>query len=293
MTLRDLLAQRVVVLDGAMGTELQARGLAPGESGDWWSVAHPEKVKPVHEAYRDAGSDVVTSNSFGANRWVLERYGFADQVEAVNRAAAALAVEAAGEGHFVFGDIGPSGVLIEPLGPATVDELRREFGRQASALLAGGAHGIIVETMSDLQEASVAVAAAREAGADIVVGSMTFSPLPNGRMRTMMGVSPEDAARELHAAGATIVGVNCGSHMGFDACAEVVRLMRSVCNAPVLAMPNAGHPRWEDGRAIYDLGPADFAEGMRAVLAAGATLVGGCCGTTPAHIAALRRSLGV
>lgn len=292
MTLNELLAQRVVVLDGAMGTELQARGLEPGQSGDWWSLAHPERVRPVHEAYRDAGSDVITTNSFGANAWVLDRYGYADQVEAVNRAAAELAVGVAGADHFVLGDIGPSGVLIEPLGPATVEQLRREFGRQAAALLAGGAHGIIVETMSDLQEASVAVAAARDAGAAVIVGSMTFSPLPNGRHRTMMGVSPEDAARELQSAGATVVGVNCGFHMGFDACAEVVRLMRAVCDVPVIAMPNAGAPRLEDGRAVYDLSPAGFAEGMRVVLDAGASLVGGCCGTTPAHIAALRQSLG-
>ncbi len=293
MTLLELVAERIVVLDGAMGTELQARGLPPGESGDWWSVAHPDRVKPVHQAYLDAGSDAVTTNSFGANVWVLDRYGYADRVEAVNRAAARLASEVIGPDRFVLGDIGPSGVLVEPLGPASVEQLRHEFGRQAAALIDGGAHGLIVETMSDLQEASVAVAAARAAGGTCVIGSMTFSPLPNGRLRTMMGIAPETAARELRAAGADIVGVNCGAHMSFDACAEAVRLMRGACDAPILVMPNAGAPRVEGGRAIYDLSPAQFAEGMRVVIEAGAALVGGCCGTTPAHIAALRRSLGV
>jgi 5-methyltetrahydrofolate--homocysteine methyltransferase len=156
----------------------------------------------------------------------------------------------------------------------------------------GGAHGIIVETMSDVQEAAVAVEAANDAGAPVVIACMTFSPLPNGRLRTMMGVSPEDAARQLHAAGAGIVGINCGTHMGFDACAAAIALMRRVVDVPLVAMPNAGSPTWDDGRASYALSPAEFAEGLRPVVEAGAALIGGCCGTTPAHIAALREMIG-
>lgn len=292
MTLLEEIATRVVILDGAMGTELQARGLPPGESGDWWSISQPDHVRAIHQAYRDAGCDVLTTNSFGANAWVLDRLGHGDEVEALNRAAAKLAASVAGPGMTVLGDIGPSGELIEPLGQVTVAQLQHEFGRQARALLEGGAAGIIVETMSSLEEAVVAVEAARAAGAELVMASMTFSRAPNGRLRTMMGVAPEEAARALCGAGATIVGANCGVHMGFDAFAAAVQLMRGAVDAPVAALPNAGQPRLENGRAVYDMGPAAFAEGMRAVIEAGAAVVGGCCGTTPAHIAALRRTIG-
>lgn len=292
MHLLELIARRVAVLDGAMGTELQARGLPPGESGDWWSVSQPDHIRAIHAAYRDAGCDILTTNSFGANIWVLDRLGHADQVEAVNRAAAELAVSVAGPGMTVLGDIGPSGQLIEPLGPVSIPQLHREFERQARALLEGGAAGIIVETMSSLEEAVAAVEASRTAGAGVVVAMMAFSRLPNGRLRTMMGVAPEEAARALCDAGAALVGANCGAHMGFDAFATAVALMRSAVDVPVAALPNAGQPRWEGGRAVYDLGPASFAEGMRAIIDAGAAVVGGCCGTTPAHVAALRRVVG-
>ena len=291
MTLLELVQTRVVLADGAMGTELQRAGLPPGQGGDWWCLARPDRVEAIHQAYRDAGADVLVTNSFGANRWGLDRRGYGGRVEDVNRAAAQIARRIAGPTGIVLGDIGPSGQLLEPLGTLSLEEVRREFMRQAQALVAGGVDGVIVETMSDLQESVAAVQAAREAGASVVAASMTFDKPPNGRVRTLMGVSPEDAAEALRAAGADVVGANCGTRLSAEDLAALVVAMREAGGVPVLIKPNAGEPRWDEGRAIYDTGPVAFARNMQRVVDAGARIVGGCCGTTPAHIAALREML--
>jgi 5-methyltetrahydrofolate--homocysteine methyltransferase len=286
----DLLAlasTRTVVADGAMGTELQRAGLAIGECGDRWNLEHPERLLAIHRAYIDAGSDAITTNSFGANRWVLARYGLADQVEAVNRSAAALARQAAGRDACVLGDIGPCGGFLRPLGDVDPEALRVEFVRQARALLEGGADGVIIETMSAIEELMIAIGAAREAGAPLVIASMAFDRLANGKLRTMMGVDPEKAAKAAVEAGADIVGANCGTQMATADFARLVAAFRQATDRPIVVQANAGSPELIDGRAVYRLTPEAFAEGMREVVAAGAAVVGGCCGTTPAHIAAL------
>lgn len=291
MTLLERVQSRGLLADGAMGTELQRAGLAPGECGDLWCLTQPARVEAVHRAYCDAGADLIVTNSFGANPWVLERFGAGARVDDVNRAAAAMARRAAGPGRYVLGDIGPTGQLLEPLGPVGADDVRTACARQARALLECGADGIVVETMSDIGEATAAVRGARDAGAAIVVASMTFDRLPNGRLRTMMGVSPEGAADALRAAGADIVGLNCGTRLGDEDLETIVRAMRGAGATTVIAKPNAGEPQWQDGRAVYDLTPDAFAARMHRARDAGAAIVGGCCGTTPAHIAALRAVL--
>ena len=283
---------RVVLADGAMGTELQRAGLPSGQGGDWWCLARPDRVEAVHKAYYDAGATVIVTNSFGANRWGLDRSGYGGRVEDVNRAAAEIARRIGGPTAIVLGDIGPSGQRLEPLGPVSLEEVRREFTRQAHALVAGGVDGVLVETMSDLRESVAAIQAAREAGASVVAAAMTFGKLPNRRVQTLMGSSPEAAADGLRAAGADVVGANCGTGLTAEDLASVVVAMRAAGGVPVLIKPNAGQPRWVEGRAIYDISPAAFAENMRRVVEAGARIVGGCCGTTPAHIAALREMLG-
>jgi 5-methyltetrahydrofolate--homocysteine methyltransferase len=292
MNLLDLSSTRVVVGDGAMGTELQRAGLAIGECGEAWVLARPAAVEAIHAAYIHAGSDAIITATFGANRWVLDRYGLSDRVEEINRAAAAIARRAAGSRGCVIGDIGPCGGFLRPLGEIDAPDLEREFERQARALVDGGVDGIIIETMSAVEEVALAVRAARAAGAPFVIASLAFDRLPNGSLRTMMGVSPEQAARAAVAEGADLLGANCGTRMTPADFAAVVEAYRGVSDKPVMIQANAGTPELEGGRAVYRLGPAEFAEGMRDVVAAGARIVGGCCGTTPAHIGALARMAG-
>jgi 5-methyltetrahydrofolate--homocysteine methyltransferase len=290
----DLLAtcrRRVVLGDGGMGTELQRAGLGLGESGERWNLDHPDRVEAIQRAYVEAGSEFIITNSFGANKWVLGRYGLADRVAEVNRAAVTVARRAAGD-RGVLGDIGPFGGLLKPLGEASVDEVRLAFLDQARALVAGGVDGLIVETMSAVEEAEAAVSAAREAGATLVVASMAFDRTRKGGIRTMMGVAPAEAARALVAAGADIVGANCGTRMTAPDFVEVVQAMRTTVSVPIIVQSNAGQPDLVEGRAVYRLSPEDFASGMREVVAAGAAVIGGCCGTTPAHVASLRTMMG-
>jgi len=287
MNFSELIAKGTVVGDGAMGTELQRAGLEIGECGERWVLEHPERIEAIHASYLAAGSQAIITNSFGANRWVLGRYGLADRVEDVNRGAAATARRAAGSGALVLGDIGPCGGFLRPLGDVNAADLEAEFVRQAGALLEGGADGIVIETMSALEEVVAAVRAARRAGARLVAASLAFDRLPNGNLRTMMGVSPEQAAGAIAAEGADIVGANCGTKMDTADFARVVLAFRSASRLPVMIQANAGTPELVEGQAVYRLSPEGFAAGMIDVVAAGASFVGGCCGTTPAHIAAL------
>jgi 5-methyltetrahydrofolate--homocysteine methyltransferase len=291
MNLISKARSQVVVGDGAMGTELQQAGLHVGECGDRWTLEHPDRLRAIHAAYVAAGSEAIITNSFGANRWVLGRYGLGDQVEEINRAAAAVAREAAGPGVAVLGDVGPCGGFLRPLGDVDPAVLLEEFTRQVRALLAGGVDGIIVETMTAVEELETAVRAAKAVGAPFVIASMAFDRMPNGGARTMMGVSPEQAARRALGAGADAVGANCGTRMATGDFARAVSAMRSVTDVPIIAQVNAGSPELVDGVAVYRLTPDEFAEGMREVVAAGANIVGGCCGTTPQHIAALARAV--
>jgi 5-methyltetrahydrofolate--homocysteine methyltransferase len=281
--------ERTVLGDGAMGTELQNAGLEAGQSGESWNLAHPDRVERIQRAYVDAGSSFVITNSFGANRWVLGRYNLEARVEDVNRASAAIARRAAGT-RGVLGDIGPFGGLLEPLGDVAINDVRGAFLTQARALVEGGVDGIIVETMSAVEEAVAAVQAAREAGARVVVASLAFDRKRAG-LRTMMGASPADAAGALVAAGADVVGANCGTNMSAADFVEVTRAMRAAVVVPIIIQSNAGQPSLVEGRAVYGLTPEAFAVGMRDVVAAGAAIIGGCCGTTPAHIAACRAML--
>ena len=208
-------------------------------------------------------------------------------MEEINRAAAAIARRAAGSRVTVLGDLGPCGGFLRPLGEIDAQDLGTEFERQARALVAGGVDGIIIETMSAVEELVLAIRAARAAGAPYVIASLAFDRLPNGSLRTMMGVSPEQAAQAAVSEGADVLGANCGTRMTPADFAAVVAAYRGVSDKPVMIQANAGTPELEGGRAVYRLGPADFAERMREVVAAGARILGGCCGTTPAHIAAL------
>jgi methionine synthase I (cobalamin-dependent) len=282
-----LLASGPVLTDGAWGTQLQARGLALGEFPDAWNLTHPEKVAEVARAYVDAGSQIILTNTFGANRLRLAEAGLADRVAEINEAGARLSQEAAAGRACVFASIGPSGRMLLS-GDTTPEEIAAAFCEQATALVRGGADALVVETMTDLEEARLAVAAAKATGLP-VVASMVFDS-GRDKDRTMMGTTPEQAAAGLVAAGADVVGANCGQGIaGFvKICA---RLKSAAVGHRVWIKANAGLPEVRDGKVYYATTPEQFASHVPALLAAGADFIGGCCGTSPEFIRALRRAL--
>ncbi|MFO1284706.1 MAG: homocysteine S-methyltransferase family protein [Burkholderiales bacterium] len=271
-----------VLTDGAWGTELQARGLGPGEFPDLWNLSHPERVADVARAYVDAGSEIILTNTFGANRVRLGETGALIDVAELNRAGVALSKRAAAGRALVFASIGPSGKLLMT-GDVTPEALERAFAEQARALAQGGADALVVETMSDLDEATIAVAAARATGLP-VVASMVFDAGP-ALDHTMMGASPEDVARALTAAGADVVGANCGQ--GVAGFVEICRRLHAATDRPIWIKANAGLPEMVDGKAVYRTTADEFARHVPALLACGASYIGGCCGTSPAFVSAL------
>lgn len=276
----------LLIADGAMGTQLQARGLEPGAPGELWNLERPEEVQAVHRGYLEAGARVVLTNTFGGSRWKLERAGLAGRVAEVNRAGAVVAREAAGEEAWVLGDVGPTGRFVAPLGTDAFEDFVTVFREQVEALVAGGVDGILVETMSDLAEARAALEAAKSATDLAVAVTMTFEPdRTGGGFHTVMGVGPRQAAEVLQEAGADLVGSNCG--VGAEAMVEVIRGMAPATSVPLVAKPNAGLPRLEAGRTVYEETPEQFARVLGSLLGVGVRLLGGCCGTTPAHIRAL------
>lgn len=286
--LEDLLASGSVVTDGAWGTQLQARGLANGEYPDAWNLTHPRIVEEVARAYAEAGSRVILTNTFRANRIALEPAGLASRIAEINRLGVEISRSAAAGSIRVFGSMGPSGKMILA-GDVSPSQLREAFSEQAHALAAAGADALVVETMSDLEEAREAVAAARECGLP-VIASMVFDSGRN-KDRTMMGATPERAAEELRAAGADIVGANCG--VGVAGYVEICRRFHAASGKPVWIKANAGLPELIQGRPVYRMKPSEFADYVPALLAAGAGFIGGCCGTGPEFIRSIVERLAL
>jgi methionine synthase I (cobalamin-dependent) len=284
--IEQLLAVAPVITDGAWGTELQKRGLPIGAAPDPWNIERPDLVAEVARGYVDAGSRIILTNTFGASRYRLDRHDSGDRVIEINHAGARLSASVARGSALVFASIGPTGKMVS-MGEATTDGLLRAFEEQAQGLLEGGADGFVIETMSELEE-MVAAAKAVKAFGKPVVACMTYGAGKSGD-RTMMGVTPEQAAEAALAAGADIVGANCGQ--GPEAMVPVIERLRAASGRPVWAKPNAGLPRVVDGVAVYDETPEDFVRGARLLIEAGAGFVGGCCGTNPEFIRALKGAL--
>ena len=287
------LATRRLCCDGAMGTQLLARGLRGGECGMLWNVDRPADVREIHNAYRSAGSDLITTNSFGGSSFMLNRHGLADRVDELNRAAALIAHAAAGEAGWVLGDVGPFGDFLEPIGDTTPDQLREIFQRQIEALLAGGADAILLETMSDPSEAVIGIEAANASKAGVpVIVTYAFQKTRSGVFRTMMGATVEEVVQRATDSGAQIVGANCGTLLDLDDYVELANQIVAVAGrAHVIIQPNAGSPRTEGGRAVYDATPEQMATTTLQLLAAGVRIVGGCCGTTSEHLSAIHRAV--
>jgi 5-methyltetrahydrofolate--homocysteine methyltransferase len=275
--------KKVLVTDGGWGTELFKRGLNPGEVPEGWNIDRPEDVGAVAASYVMAGADIILTNTFGGSPLKLAKVGFGSRTDEINRLGAKISKEAAAGRALVFGSMGPTGEFMQPLGTATESEMVKGFAEQAKALAEGGVDGIVIETMTDLAEARAALRATREAVSLPVVVSMTFDKRRMG-YATIMGVRPDQAASELERAGADIVGANCGA--GIDNMIEVIQLMRQATSLPIWCKPNAGLPELIDGNIVYRETSEQMASKLPLLLEAGATIVGGCCGTTPVHIQA-------
>ena len=284
--LEEMLRKSPVVTDGAWGTQLQDRGLPVGACPDRWNLEEPGKVEEVARAYVEAGSEVILTNTFGANRYVLKRHQAAEQVAEINRRGVEISRKAAGGRAKVFASMGPSGVMLM-MGETAPEELEAAFFEQASAMAAAGADGIVIETMSDPEETKLAVAAAKRTGLP-VVACMVFD-CGKDLDRTMMGTTPEQAAEGLLEAGADIIGSNCGQ--GIAGFVAICTRLHAASGRPVWIKGNAGLPEMVGGKTVYSQTADQFAEFVPALVEAGAGFIGGCCGTTPAFIQAIRRKL--
>ena len=282
--------KKVLIADGGWGTELQKRGLPPGEPPEAWNISHPEEVGAVALSYAEEGAEIILTNTFGGSPFKLAKVHLEGKVAEINRRGAEISKQGAGDRALVFASMGPSGEFMAPLGTVSEEDMMKGFVEQASALAEGGADGIVVETMMDLAEAKAALLAARQSTSLPVAVTMTFDKGPKG-FATMMGIRPEQAAAELEKSGADIVGANCGA--GIDQMIDLMKRMRSATVLPLWCKPNAGLPELIDGKTVYRETPEMMASKLKALVQAGANIVGGCCGTTPVHIRAFVRERNI
>lgn len=276
-----LLSRGILVLDGAWGTEMMKRGLLPGECPELWNLNRPDDVRAIARSYREAGADIILTNTFGGNYFKLRKNGVSlEEVKKINKRGVELSREMAGD-CLVFASIGPTGEFLKPLGKITEDEMVTCFKQQVDAFVEGGADGVIIETMSDLNEAKCALRAVRESSNLPVAVSMTFNKGEKG-YATVMGITPDRAAKELEKTGADIVGANCS--FGIENMVEVAGIIRPVTHLPLWIKPNAGIPQLREGKTIYPETPEQMVKFVPDLIKEGVSMIGGCCGTTPDHI---------
>jgi 5-methyltetrahydrofolate--homocysteine methyltransferase len=291
MTVLEAAASRVLLLDGAMGTELMRAGLEPGTSPDAWNLERPDVIRAVQSAYYAAGSDLVVTNTFGASPLKLAGYGLEARCREINREGARLAGGVRPPGKFVGGDIGPTGKFLKPQGEFDEAQLEEAFALQAAALAEGGVDAFFVETMYDLREALCAVRACRRTASLPVFVTMTFNRTRRG-FYTLMGDSPAKCLKALEEAGASAAGANCT--LDSSDMADLVGVMRAETGLPLIAQPNAGRPQASaEGEVVYSQGLEDYLRHFPRIIDNGARLVGGCCGTTPETIGRLAALLGI
>ena len=279
----------IILSDGAMGTMLIDSGIALEQCFEAINLSRPDVLENIARSYLEAGSDMVQTNSFGASPLKLAMYSLEDKYEEINRAAVRAVKNAVGDKAIISASVGPCGRIMKPYGDTEPEEVFESFRKQAEVLVDSGVDMILVETMTDIKEAKLAVEAAKTISKSIpVAATMTFDPTPKG-FYTIMGVNIEMAVKELEKSGADIIGSNCGN--GIVAMIDIAREFRKFVSRPILIQPNAGLPEMVGDRAIYKESPEFMADRAREFLEMGVSIIGGCCGTTPAHIAALRKTI--
>jgi 5-methyltetrahydrofolate--homocysteine methyltransferase len=289
LLLDRLQATEILVADGAMGSFLFQRGLKSGKSPESMNLNHPDVLIEIADLYFKAGADIVQTNSFGGSPLKLAQYGLDNKTEEINRIAAQCVRQVVGENAYVSGSCGPTGKMLKPLGEIDIDEMQEGFQRQIKGLVEGGVDIICVETMTDLTEATLAIKAAKIIAPDLpVMATMTFDPTPRGFF-TIMGVNIAQAVKELTEAGADVVGSNCGN--GLEKMIEIAQEFRKSTKLPIIIQSNAGLPEMNKGKVEYPEDPAFFGKKVKDLIQAGVSIIGGCCGTTPAHIAAIKKAI--
>ncbi len=284
----DLQLKKILVSDGSLGTFLSRRGMQPGECPELWNVEHADVVQDIARAYAEAGSDLVSTNSFGGSRFKLAHFGLAERAAELNEAAARNVRIVVGPDVHVLASIGSSGKILM-MGDVTEEELYDAFREQAIALERGGADACVIETMTALDEAVIAIKAVIENTSLETACTFTYDAMPDGTYRTMMGVSPTEMAAACLEAGATIVGANCGQ--GPDGMIGIVQELHAATSAPIMIQANAGRPVHVDGKDVFPATPEDMGALVPALIQAGASILGGCCGTFPEHILAIAQAV--
>jgi len=285
--IEKLMKNGPVITDGAWGTELQNRGLKPGDSPESWNLNHPDRVQEIPAAYVQAGSHIVLTNTFGANHFVQKKFNLDSRVPEINRSGVNISKKAVlGSDALVFASIGPSGKMLL-MKEVTTSELQQAFEEQAKAIAEAGADGIVIETMIDIDEALIAIAAAKNTGLP-VVGCMTLDS-GKGKDRTMMGNTAGEVAEKFTAAGVDVVGSNCGQ--GIEGFINICQQMRQATALPLWMKANAGLPEIVDGQTVFTTSPEDFVKYVPDLLNAGANFIGGCCGTNPTFIKAIANKI--
>ncbi len=277
----DLTNERIVLMDGAMGTMLIANGLRENEVPENWNLEHPDKVAEIHSKYYDAGSDIVQTNTFGGNRLKLNKKGLGEKTYEINFKAAKLALDVCPESKYVAGDIGPTGEFLQPSGIYKEEEFIEIFKEQSEALKEGGVHIFSIETMFDIREAISALVAVRKISNLPVFVEVTFNCIPRGFF-TMIGDSVEKCMKELESNGADAVGSNCTNDS--KKMLELLKEIKKHTKLPIIIQPNAGQPQIIDNKVVYEQSIQDFTENIKKMIDEGVNIVGGCCGTNPEYI---------
>lgn len=292
-TLIEAMKERVLVSDGAMGTQLMTAGLESGNCGEMWNIEHPERVLEIQRKYVEAGSNCIITNTFGGNGLMLKRHGHFDDLYEINYQAARVARQAFGNKEgYVLGDVGPVGGVLQPYGDLSEEEVREALRLQIEALIKGGVDAIIIETQMDLAETALGVDAAKEFGAPCIIASLAYDRTLDGTaFRTMMGVEPEKAAEFLSGIGVDVLALNCGTGVDMAVAERIISEYKESANCFTMAQPNAGLPVLENFKAVYKQTPQEMVAPLDRLLAAGINIVGGCCGSTPDHIRAIRQKV--